>query len=122
MCSRRGAARSWRSPSLLVAAQDPSVLRPFQLHQMSVFPVAVCLFNFPLFYDVNEAYSFAKTFGRVERVIPLPMAAHEQELGEEALPSFRVQFVERSTILQVIRMRAQLSVEGQAIGVKPLFL
>ena len=55
-------------------------------------------------------------------MIPLPMAAHEQELGEEALPSFRVQFVERSTILQVIRMRAQLSVEGQAIGVKPLFL
>ena len=110
------------SPNLLMAAQDPGVLRPFQLHQMSVFPVAVCLFNFPLFYDVNEAYSFAKSFGRVERVIPLPMAAHEQELGEEALPSFRVQFVERSTILQVIRMRAQLSVEGQAIGVKPLFL
>lgn len=110
------------SPSLLLAAHDPSVLRPFQLHQKHVFPVAVCLFNFPLFYDVNEAYAFAKTFGKVERVIPLPVASHEAETGEEAMPRFRVQFVERSTILLVIRNRGQLMVEGQAIGVQPLFL
>ena len=111
-----------RSPSLLLAAHDASVLRPFQLHQMSVFPVAVCLLNFPLFYDVNEAYSFAKAFGKVERVIPLQRVPLEAELGEEPLPSFRVQFVERSTVLLVIRSRGQLVVEGQAIGVKPLFL
>ena len=36
-----------------------------------MFPVAVRLFHFPPTYDMSDVYSFAKEFGRVERVTKL---------------------------------------------------
>ena len=87
-----------------------------------MFPVAVRLFHFPPTYDMSDVYSFAKEFGRVERVTKLSESRDRVEDGFDWNGEFRVQYVERFTILLLLHNRSQLTIRGHAIGAEPLFV